>query len=237
MNDKKSFIVYHDNALQFDQLDDERLGKLFRAMYRYAADHEMPVFEDPLLQMAFSFVSGQMDRDAEKYEEICRRRSEAGRKGGRPKANDSFALPEEAKKADSECEYDGEVLREVICENEKEKENVSVVGCDMGEIPGLRSTPPVKPVLPASDGLPSAGRIMGIAASMGYSWDADEANRFLEFNRARGRRDGWEFAVQRWEKNRDHFGPPIEAPNGDPAAYLARIRELRDQLAQEKHGR
>lgn len=37
---------------------------------------------------------------------------------------------------------------------------------------------------------------------LGFSWSMQEAERFLDYNKDRGRKDGWEFAIRKWEEQR-----------------------------------
>ncbi|MGN0614203.1 MAG: DUF6291 domain-containing protein [Porcipelethomonas sp.] len=95
MAQKKSFVLYTDNAEQFQILSDEQAGKLIKAIFAYSENNIVPDFADGMLTMAFSFIKGQIDRDSEKWEETRKKRAEAGRKGGRQsqanQANASFA--------------------------------------------------------------------------------------------------------------------------------------------------
>lgn len=84
---KKSFVLYCDYRQHLLLLTDEERGKLLIALLDYAETGEEPKLEGAAL-MAFSFVRSQMDRDAAKYAEKCRKRREAGKKGGRPKSDD-----------------------------------------------------------------------------------------------------------------------------------------------------
>ncbi|MDV3508997.1 hypothetical protein CMU89_16905 [Elizabethkingia anophelis] len=79
--DKKSFIGYCDWERTFDFLSDEEAGKLIKHFFAYIND-KAPVLEDRLLQMAFEPIKLQLNRDLSKYEEVKRKRSEAGRQGG-----------------------------------------------------------------------------------------------------------------------------------------------------------
>lgn len=47
-----------------------------------------------------------------------------------------------------------------------------------------------------------AADILELVDGLGISWDIGEAQRFLNYNRNRGRKDGWDFAIQRWEEHR-----------------------------------
>lgn len=76
---RKSFIVYSEWIYNLALLTDEQSGVLFRALLAYS--NEMPLPEmDPATNMCFSFMRAQIDRDNEKYEQVCAKRSEAGKK-------------------------------------------------------------------------------------------------------------------------------------------------------------
>ena len=110
---KESFILYTDLAEQLDMLSDAQAGQLFKLIFALASTGEKPQnIDDPLVRMCFAFVSAQIERDCAKYEEICKKRSEYGKKGGRPKSvatanqspEKSISFSEKAKKADTEPE-------------------------------------------------------------------------------------------------------------------------------------
>ena len=114
-DNKGSFVLYFDYRKHLDFLTDEECGRLFKALLDYGETKKQPELEGAAL-MAFSFIACQMDRDAEKYAETCRKRSESGKKGGRPKANASDGKAKkangfsekqsEAKKADNDTDND-----------------------------------------------------------------------------------------------------------------------------------
>ena len=96
--DKSSFVMYTKYLRNIKKLTMEQRGLLFTAILSYASDQEIPEL-DAATDMAFSFIQEQMDRDHEVYLEKCRKRSEAGKLGGRPKANASDEKQTKAKKA------------------------------------------------------------------------------------------------------------------------------------------
>lgn len=104
--DKRSFIVFHEWLEPLEQLSDEDCGRLFKAMIEYSETGVIPSF-DGAIGMAFAFIRPAMDRNAEKWSEERKQRSEAGRLGGIAKAKrrsvgeakQSLAEPSEAKKA------------------------------------------------------------------------------------------------------------------------------------------
>ena len=93
---KKGFLLYYDYRKHLALLNDEERGKLLMALLDYGEHNTQPELEGAAL-MAFSFIQAQMDRDAEKYAETVKKRSEAGKMGGRPaKAKDDKEKAKEA---------------------------------------------------------------------------------------------------------------------------------------------
>lgn len=82
--EKRSFVLYYDYREHLQILTDEERGKLLMALMDYGMTGEPPKLKGAAL-MAFSFITSQMDRDAERYAEKCKKRSEAGKQGGRPR--------------------------------------------------------------------------------------------------------------------------------------------------------
>lgn len=126
MNDeikKPSFLIYYDNEVIVIRLPDEEAGKLFKSLFPYGKYKIKPDFdENPALAMAFDILSMAIDRDKEKYVKRCSANRENGRKGGRPKKNQTDIIETEKterlktkpKKADKDKERD----------KEKEKDNI-----------------------------------------------------------------------------------------------------------------
>lgn len=86
---RNSFVLYTEYAKHIKLLSMEQRGALLTAIMAYETDEEMPEM-DGMTQMAFSFIKEQLDRDSERHESTCQKRSEAGKRGGRQKANVSF---------------------------------------------------------------------------------------------------------------------------------------------------
>lgn len=84
MAEKKSFLVYHVWRQQLSLLTDEQRGKLLMAMIDYSEFGKHSELDD-ITNMAFSFISMQMDRDSEAYKDKCNINRENGKKGGRPR--------------------------------------------------------------------------------------------------------------------------------------------------------
>ncbi|MGN0592016.1 MAG: DUF6291 domain-containing protein [Ruminococcus sp.] len=87
MADKKSFVFYIDNKEVLDLLSDEQLGHLLRLLIEFVETGILQSVDDAYVNMAYRFMTAQIKRDFEKYETVCKRRSEAGKKGGAQKGN------------------------------------------------------------------------------------------------------------------------------------------------------
>lgn len=151
MSDKKSFVMYESWGAAIEKMSNEQAGELIKAIYAYQKDLDA-VPEDPALAFVFELIKQQLDADGQRYKEACAARSEAGKKGGRPKANasdkkqmvsyeskKSKCFSEKAKKADNDNEYDNDLKKENTIDGVKEKrfarptlENVSEYCREMG---------------------------------------------------------------------------------------------------------
>lgn len=81
MPDKKSFILYIERKKEIDMLSNEQCGILFKAIFEYVDTGNIPEIEDLAVKLMFSVFKAQINREAEKWKETCRKRSEAGKKG------------------------------------------------------------------------------------------------------------------------------------------------------------
>lgn len=102
MADKASFLMYLDTAKHWDLLSDAQAGALIKALFRYCESGEKLKTDDGMLAMAFSFIAAQIDRDSEKYERTCKKRSESGKNGGRPKKQEDIEEDEKSKRFSAE---------------------------------------------------------------------------------------------------------------------------------------
>ena len=83
---KKSFVLYNDYGKVFEMLTDEEAGKLIKHLFAYVNNKDTEL-EDRLLKLTFEPIKLQLMRDNKKYEAICERNRNNGKKGGRPKKN------------------------------------------------------------------------------------------------------------------------------------------------------
>lgn len=202
--------MYSEYLEQVSILSDEQAGQLFKSLLRYAGSGEEPEFSNVLTRMAFSFISAQIRRDLEKWDETCKMRSEVGKKGGAPKGNRNAAKkqPKQPKQPENVCETVNENEIVTVYESETVPEPANAAehtGAPDGALsPHTQNEQADQPM--------QADTIRRMAQELGISWEIGEAQRFLDYNRDRGRSDGWEFAIRRWEEHRPrHRMPPPSA--------------------------
>lgn len=109
--EKKSFLMNVDYEEQLEDLTNEELGILMRAIFKYEKDGTEPKFSG-LLKMAFAFIKENLNRNREKYDKRCETSAINGAKGGRPRNEKPNSKPNEKpkkpKKADNDNEDDNE---------------------------------------------------------------------------------------------------------------------------------
>ena len=107
---KRSFLVYGEDLKEvLDDLTDEQVGQLFRAMVDYHVTGEDPHLTGAL-KLVFIPLRRQMDRDAARYEAKCERNRENGKLGGRPKKGEKTErFFEKPKKADIDIDIDKDI--------------------------------------------------------------------------------------------------------------------------------
>lgn len=104
---KKSFILYIDQLDVVKCMDDAEAGKFLKAIYAHQtgnlAELESILKENHGLEMAFSFLRNSLEANEKKYEEVCKRKQEAGRKGGKQRVENlkNSGKPEAKKQAKS----------------------------------------------------------------------------------------------------------------------------------------
>lgn len=230
---KNSFILYTDNAKQINLLNDAQAGLLFKALLAYAQTGEEGSFQDGMVNMLYSILTAQMERDAAKYQEICEKRKEAARKGGAPKGNQNAAKTTkttncyqmQAKQPDTDTDTvsdtvtDTETVSESVCVNEPETETAPAGG-------DTHNTTQTETAFTEQDALQ-------MADVLGYHWDQAEAAHFLAYNKERKRTSDWFYAVKRWEAQRRNHPKPLPAGNADADdalmnEYLSLVNRFRE---------
>ena len=76
MAEKKSFVIYDNWSRLFCGLPDETAGKLIKAVCAYKLGEGTEV-NDPVIAAIYAMICEQLDADADKYADICEKRSQA----------------------------------------------------------------------------------------------------------------------------------------------------------------
>lgn len=121
---KNSFVLRTNYQPIVAKLSDSQAGILFKAILSYVAeDGKTEGLKDGIVAMAFSFIKQDIDYDIEKYAELCAKRSESGKKGGRPAEKQKKQLLSEKPKGffekhnDSDSVSDSDVVSDSVSDN------------------------------------------------------------------------------------------------------------------------
>lgn len=183
----KSFVLYGDYQSQFDMMSDADAGILIKAIFEYVNTGTVRALP-PVLEMAFSFIRSGLDRNAAKYEDICERRREYGRRGGVAKATNSKHAVANAAYSDNDSE------------NDSDSDNGSDSESDIKGVPG--GTRADKP--PRSRFIPPT--VEEVKAYCQERRNDVDPQRFVDFYETKGWMVGknkmkdWRAAVRTWEK-------------------------------------
>ncbi len=115
--DNKSFIIYKEWEECVDELSDEEAGKLFKALFDFAARGENETLSD-CVKFTFMFMKSTLERDGKKWEGVCKARSDAAKAkydNDEIYANAANAANATDKEKEKEKEYD------YVYEKEKEQ--------------------------------------------------------------------------------------------------------------------
>lgn len=146
-NKKSSFVYYLDWAEELLTLPDELRLKVDDAVKRYVLYGEEPTDREVIYSM-FGLMRKQIDRDADKWNDIREKRSEAGRRGAevtnrQKSANDGKCRQKSANSAVN-VNVNGNVLSNdnIIKEKYKKKSNPTLTEDEQAFIDGMTATYP-----------------------------------------------------------------------------------------------
>lgn len=105
--DKKSFVMYTNWAKLIENLDDQKAGKLIKAICAHVNSHDVKI-EDETILAIFAMISEKIDEDAEKYSEVVEKRRQAAKKKWMQK--DTNACKSKQKHYDTETVTDTDTV-------------------------------------------------------------------------------------------------------------------------------
>lgn len=123
---KKRFYLYTDYKKHLSLLSLEQKGQLMDAIFAHAEGEDVEL--TGVVEMAFSFIAAQMDRDNENYELICEKRRESGAKGGLAKASKAKQKLAKASKSSKTKDIDIDIDIDKDIDKEKVKEVKTAYG-------------------------------------------------------------------------------------------------------------
>lgn len=125
---KNNFILYTDYFEQLQMLTIEQRGVLLTALMCYQLGEQLPEM-DKITAMCYSFISADVRRNNEKYEEIIEKRRESGRRGGKQtQANKANAYLAKANQANQASASDNVNVNVNVNDNVNDNDNVNVSG-------------------------------------------------------------------------------------------------------------
>lgn len=128
---KNTILVQLDWLDDYAELTDEQFGQLMRAYLKYGKTREVTKFSSALMRLAFNQIKRFAEYTLNKYEELCRRRAEWGKKGAQKKAQASISKHKPADESyididnDNEIDIDNEVV--VVVDNDNEVPDLGTV--------------------------------------------------------------------------------------------------------------
>lgn len=99
---KDGYIFYKDwENIFFSLRTDKERSELLRAIFDLISRGKHTNFKADGLRVAYAVIVDTLSRDCKKWDAVCKKRSEAGKKGGRPKSTSKQKNQTKAKKANA----------------------------------------------------------------------------------------------------------------------------------------
>lgn len=132
---KKSFVLFADFMPAIFALSDEQAGKLFKLIFLYANDMDLPQIEDNGIKAMFEMLRTLIDRENEKWEERCRKNWENSHKR---KCYGADSIPEIGRHPPASIDNNGgqQIPDVILNDNDSDNENE-----------GLETSVSMKPVI------------------------------------------------------------------------------------------
>ena len=225
---KETFLFYADWLNVIRDLPSEVQLEVYQAIAEYAI-YDNLIELKPLAKVAFGFIKQTIDRDTQKYISISEKRSEAGKRGGRPLKNNQLKesnekqkkqlLSEKSKK--SNCPLNDNVNDNDISFLEKKKQKSDVA---VSDLENESSESPIETIQTPKEQSGGGRKKFTIPTPEEVQAYCDErkngilGQQFCDFYSSKGWRVGsqpmkdWKAAVRTWEMRRKDQSPSITQP-------------------------
>ena len=200
----KSFLLYTDQSVPLEKLSNEQKGKLLQAMFDWQLGKPV-TFDDPIVDVVFSFFEQTFKRDEEKYAAKCEKARESVRKRWNTKVNEPVQTDTNVyERIQDDTNHTNS--NSTSNSNSDKKKNISKEKPDQYEPKTTRFTPPT---------------VEEVRAFCDSRQNGIDAERFVSFYASKGWMIGknkmkdWKQAIYTWEKQRKE-----EAASAEPAWKL-----------------
>ena len=126
---KKSVLLYCDLIHTIEKMDNETAGQFFKHYLRYINDKH-PETDNPLVDITFESVKQNLKRDLKKWEVRAEKSRENGKKGGRPKTQETQQVISEPRKPVTDTVTVTGNVKETVKVKVKDKET-SILLCSI----------------------------------------------------------------------------------------------------------
>lgn len=225
---KETFLFYADWLNVIRDLPSEVQLEVYQAIAEYAI-YDNLIELKPLAKVAFGFIKQTIDRDTQKYISISEKRSEAGKRGGRPLKNNELKesnekqkkqlLSEKSKKSNcplNDNDNDNDIS---FLEKKKQKSDAAV-----SDLENENSESPIKTLQTPKEQSGGGRKRFIIPTPEEVQAYCDErkngilGQQFCDFYSSKGWKIGkepmkdWKAAVRTWEMRRKDTTPSITQP-------------------------
>ena len=227
---KETFLFYADWLNVIRDLPSEVQLEVYQAIAEYAI-YDNLIELKPLAKVAFGFIKQTIDRDTQKYISISEKRSEAGKRGGRPLKNNELKesnekqkkqlLSEKSKKSNCPLNDNDNVNDNDISFLEKKKQKSDVA---VSDLENESSESPIETIQTPKEQSGGGRKKFTIPTPEEVQAYCDErkngilGQQFCDFYSSKGWRVGsqpmkdWKAAVRTWEMRRKDQSPSITQP-------------------------
>ena len=231
---KETFLFYADWLNVIRDLPSEVQLEVYQAIAEYAI-YDNLIELKPLAKVAFGFIKQTIDRDTQKYISISEKRSEAGKRGGRPLKNNELKesnekqkkqlLSEKSKKSncplnDNDNDNDNDIS---FLEKKKQKSDAAVSDLE-SDLENEKSDTLIETSETPKEQSGSGRKRFVIPTPEEVQAYCDErkngilGQQFCDFYSAKGWKIGkepmkdWKAAVRTWEMRRKDSTPSVAQP-------------------------
>ena len=229
--ERETFVFYKDWLNVIRDLPSEVQLEVYQAIAEYAI-YDNLIELKPLAKVAFGFIKQTIDRDTQKYISISEKRSEAGKRGGRPLKNNELKesnekqkkqlLSEKSKKSNCPLnDNDNDNVNDNISFLEKKKQKSDVA---VSDLENENSESPIETLQTPKEQSGGGRKRFVIPTPEEVQAYCDErkngilGQQFCDFYSSKGWKIGkepmkdWKAAVRTWEMRRKDQSPSIAQP-------------------------